>query len=431
MGAAAAAPGWPADGASAHGAWADSGGLLPNAELRGSVRRSSKEAAAERAMADNPGDLRDFYEIGQELGVGSWGAVSRAKRRGSASGAVYAVKSVAKAPEEDVQIGKTLSERLHQSRKKNISRLKQEIAILKTMDHVNIVQLVETFEDEGSVHLVMELCRGGEVIDYILQTGHFTEGQAACLMQQVFRATHYMHGKRVCHRDLKPENILLLTRDPLERNTLKVVDFGVSCTFKPGQELRTPVGTVHYISPQVLNGRYDNSADLWSCGVILYVLLCGYPPFRARTEEAELALVRRGNYVFNPADWVDVSEDAKRLIRRLLKMNPGERCTAEQALEEPWVRGEAAKRPQVQLRSALERMHRFRHDEFAWMRRWTGILADGVSQVLGVQPVLPGAGAPPTKPSPAGHPQEIPMQAVQGVCGLTLCAASPLCAPAR
>merc|ERR1719291_1099120 len=236
---------------------------------------------------------------------------------------------------------------------KNVDRFKQEIAIMKMMDHPNIVKLYESFEDLRNIYLVMELCSGGELFDKIIESGHFTEVQAAILMQQIVKAIFYMHENHVCHRDLKPENFLFMTKDPIEKNLLKIIDFGLSCKFETNQVLTTKAGTPYYVAPQVLAGKYDHLSDLWSLGVIMYVLLCGYPPFHGDTDADVLAKVRLGNFSFAAADWKNVSDDAKELIRLLLKMNPKDRYTAEQALNHAWVKDKAPKAKDVKLQNSL------------------------------------------------------------------------------
>jgi len=194
-----------------------------------------------------------------------------------------------------------------------------------------------------NIYLVMELCTGGELFDRIIDAGHFTEVQAAILMQQIIRAIYYMHENHVCHRDLKPENFIFMTKDPIEKSLLKIIDFGLSCSFTADQVLTTKAGTPYYVAPQVLAGKYDHLSDLWSCGVIMYVLLCGYPPFFGETDAEVLSKVRLGNFSFNATDWKNVSEDAKNLIRMLLKMNPRDRYTAEQTLNHVWIKNKAPK----------------------------------------------------------------------------------------
>lgn len=199
---------------------------------------------------DNTGKLTEFYDLDKKkIGEGSYGTVCKATNK--STGAARAVKSISK------------------EHMKNIERFKQEIAIMKMMDHPNIIKLYETFEDRKNIYLVMELCLGGELFDRIIDAGHFTEVQAAILMQQIVRAIYYMHESHVCHRDLKPENFIFSTKEPIEKSILKIIDFGLSCSYKPDQVLTTKAGTPYYVAPQVLAGKYDHLSDLWSCGVIM------------------------------------------------------------------------------------------------------------------------------------------------------------------
>jgi len=283
-------------------------------------------------IIDNPGKITEFYDMDRKkLGEGSYGSVCKGKNKGTNS--VRAIKTISKA------------------QMKNIERFKQEIAIMKMMDHPNIIKLFESFEDHRNIYLVMELCAGGELFDRIIESGHFTEVQAATIMQQIVRAINYMHENRICHRDLKPENFLFTTKESIDKNTLKIIDFGLSCKYEPNQVLTTKAGTPYYVAPQVLAGKYDQMSDLWSCGVIMYVMLCGYPPFFGETDAEVLSKVRLGNFSFNVADWKNVSEDGKNLIRMMLKMNPRDRYTAEQALNHEWIKNKAPKAANVSLQS--------------------------------------------------------------------------------
>jgi len=281
-------------------------------------------------IIENTGKISDNYDMDKKkLGEGSYGSVSKATNKSTK--AIRAVKTISK-----IQM-------------KNLERFKQEIAIMKMMDHPNIIKLFETFEDHRNIYLVMELCSGGELFDRIIAAGHFSEKEAAVLMQQIIRAVYYMHENSICHRDLKPENFLFMTKDPIENNYLKIIDFGLSCKFSPDRVMETKAGTPYYVAPQVLSGKYDHQSDIWSCGVIMYVLLCGYPPFFGDTDAEVLSKVRLGVFDFNPADWKNVSEDAKSLIRYMLKMNPKDRYTAEQALNHDWIKNKAPRATGVSL----------------------------------------------------------------------------------
>jgi calcium-dependent protein kinase len=318
-------------GKSADAAQASSG---PNAGKKDAAmpRKEVKEGGIGHAqfIIENTGKITEFYNMDKKkLGEGSYGSVCKATN--ISTKAIRAVKTIAK------------------SQLKNSDKFRQEIAIMKMMDHPNIIKLYESFEDHRNIYLVMELCAGGELFDKIIEAGHFSEVQAAILMQQIIRAIYYMHENQVCHRDLKPENFLFMDKNPIEKNYLKIIDFGLSCKFKAGQALATKAGTPYYVAPQVLAGSYDNLSDLWSCGVIMYVLLCGYPPFYGDTDADVLAKVRLGNVTFNPADWKNVSDDAKQLIRHLLKMSPSERYNAEQALNHEWIKNKAPKATNAQI----------------------------------------------------------------------------------
>merc|ERR550539_2342239 len=144
-----------------------------------------------------------------------------------------------------------------------------------------------------------------------------------------------------------------MTKDPIEKSLLKIIDFGLSCSFAADQVLTTKAGTPYYVAPQVLAGKYDHMSDLWSCGVIMYVMLCGYPPFYGDTDAEVLSKVWLGNFSFNAADWKNVSEDAKNLVRNLLKMNPRDRYTAEQALNHEWIKNKAPKATNVSLQQGF------------------------------------------------------------------------------
>jgi calcium-dependent protein kinase len=160
---------------------------------------------------------------------------------------------------------------------------KHEITILKKLDHPNILKLYEVFEDEKRYYLVTELCKGGELFDEIVTKVCFSEKEAAAIIQQILQAVAYCHDLGIVHRDLKPENVLI---DKELNNTLKIIDFGTSTIYdKSSGPLKTTHGTSYYIAPEVLNKRYDDRCDVWSIGVILYILLSGKPPFDGDNDE--------------------------------------------------------------------------------------------------------------------------------------------------
>lgn len=272
-----------------------------------------------RLIHDTWGNIEEYYILDKnKLGQGSFGYVCKAQSR--EMGVDRAVKSLSKARAKDTR-----------------KRYRQEILIMKMTDHPNIIKLFETFEDKAHVFLVMELCTGGDLFHRLTKVGRFKEQETAIIMQQILRPVFYMHEKNICHRDIKPENFLFLTPDPVQSNTLKLIDFGFSCMIKEDQVLTTKLGTPRYSSPQVLAGQYDQSCDVWACGVIMYVLLCGQPPFTGRTDAEVMQAVKRGNYAFQGQIWERTSEEAKDMIRKQLKYQPQERWSAGKALHHVFI----------------------------------------------------------------------------------------------
>lgn len=282
----------------------------------------------------NEGGIDEFYEIqGCELGRGSFGSVHEATHK--ASGTVRAVKTIAKSSLADTSV------------------LAQEIEIIQWLDHPNIVRLYEVFEDARCIYIVMELCTGGELFDAILNADSgFSEKSAARLIKQVAGAVFYMHSMGIAHRDLKPENFLLAADVSVDDCTLKLIDFGSAHRTKPDTPMTTKTYTPYYVAPEVLKGSYGVPCDVWSLGVLLYVLLCGRPPFGGDTDEEILRSVKRGTFDFNKPAWMAISDDAKDLIRKVLVSHPEERYTAEQVLRHPWVDKLAPKASSAALSAA-------------------------------------------------------------------------------
>lgn len=211
------------------------------------------------------------------------------------------------------------------------------------------------------MYLVFEVCEGGELFDRIISKGHFTELQAKNVFLQIIKSLFYCHKHGICHRDLKPENFLFSSKE--DENNLKLIDFGLSKVYKSEDELMdqrkstntlsgmtefkgrrkvnmtTKAGTPYYIAPEVLTGNYDEKCDVWSAGVILYILVCGYPPFYGHTDPQILESVKKGSYDFGGPEWKQVSENAKDLIRKML-VKAEVRLTSEQVLQHPWCKEE-------------------------------------------------------------------------------------------
>jgi len=228
-------------------------------------------------------------------------------------------------------------------------KFKNEINILSKVDHPNIIRLFEIFEDERHYSLIMEYCSGGELCDRILKKAEkdqaYTEKEAVLIFKQIMTAVSYCHAQGICHRDLKPENILFLNEK--EDSPIKIVDFGLSKIFgeiKPlvkGKNfekiyMSAKIGTAYYMSPEVLQGSYDYKCDIWSCGVILYILLCGYPPFDGETEQEIFKAILKKKFYFPEDDWKNISDDAKDLIKHMI-CEPDKRYNAEGVLGHPWI----------------------------------------------------------------------------------------------
>ncbi|XP_075219844.1 calcium/calmodulin-dependent protein kinase I isoform X3 [Lycorma delicatula] len=210
----------------------------------------------------------------------------------------------------------------------------------KWLTHPNIVQLLETFEDKHKVYLVMELVTGGELFDRIVEKGSYTEKDASDLIRQVLEAVDYMHEQGVVHRDLKPENLLYYSPD--EDSKIMISDFGLSKMEDSGI-MATACGTPGYVAPEVLAQKpYGKAVDVWSIGVISYILLCGYPPFYDENDANLFAQILKGEFEFDSPYWDDISDSAKDFIRQLMCVDVEKRYTCRQALAHPWISGNAA-----------------------------------------------------------------------------------------
>eukprot|EP00928_Gymnodinium_smaydae_P038331 TRINITY_DN26464_c0_g1_i1.p1 TRINITY_DN26464_c0_g1~~TRINITY_DN26464_c0_g1_i1.p1 ORF type:complete len:712 (-),score=107.19 TRINITY_DN26464_c0_g1_i1:290-2392(-) len=266
------------------------------------------------------GDPNQVYDLGNQVGEGTFGSVRKARHR--QTGQIHAVKSV---PKRLIQNGD----------------LWAEIGIMKEMDHPHIMRLYYTFEDEMYVYMASEMCAGGELYDTLEQTGFFPEHAAAVLMRQVLSAVNYLHGSRhIAHRDLKPENFLVLKRTTTEMLHLKLIDFGTAKHFNK-EPLKTKVCTAHYVAPEVLKRgdvEYTEKVDVWSCGVMLYMMLCGFMPFHSDDDSEILKIVKKGKYSFTPeAVWSHITAPAKDLIQKMMCVKVQDRCSASQAFNHDWV----------------------------------------------------------------------------------------------
>lgn len=236
--------------------------------------------------------------------------------------------------------------------------MKREIHIMQHLSgQPNIVEFKGAYEDKQSVNLVMELCAGGELFDRIIAKGHYSERAAASICRAIVKVVHNCHFMGVMHRDLKPENFLLSSKD--ESALLKATDFGLSVFIEDGKTYRDIVGSAYYVAPEVLKRKYGREIDIWSAGVILYILLSGVPPFWGETEKAIFDAILEGEIDFASEPWPSISNSAKDLIRKMLTHDPKKRITPSEVLEHPWIKeGGASDKP---IDSAvLSRMKQFR-----------------------------------------------------------------------
>ncbi|KAK4789007.1 hypothetical protein SAY86_020326 [Trapa natans] len=287
-------------------------------------------------------DVKTIYTIGKELGRGQFGVTHLCTHK--ATGEQFACKTIAKR--------KLVN-------KEDIEDVRREVQIMHHLTgQPNVVELKGAYEDKHSVHLVMELCAGGELFDRIIAKGHYTERAAASLLRTIVQIVHTCHSMGVMHRDLKPENFLLLNKD--ESSPLKATDFGLSVFFKQGDQFKDIVGSAYYIAPEVLKRRYGPEVDIWSVGVMLYILLCGVPPFWAESENGIFNAILRGHIDFTSNPWPSISPGAKDLVRKMLNTDPKQRLTAFQVLNHPWIK-EDGEAPDTPLDNAvLNRLKQFR-----------------------------------------------------------------------
>ena len=211
-----------------------------------------------------------------------------------------------------------------------------EIKILKTLDHPKIMKIIDFFSTSSEFYLITEYCPLGELFNEIQKVGKFEEGPASFIMNQIFRAVSYCHGMNVIHRDLKPENIMITAREANKCLQVKIIDFGTAKTFEKGQPENRYVGSSYYVAPEVIQRKYNEKCDLWSCGVILYILLTGRPPFDGDSEAEIIQKVKQGEYDTSSNVFTSLSYEAKDLIKKLLQLDAKKRISAYDALNHKW-----------------------------------------------------------------------------------------------
>jgi calcium/calmodulin-dependent protein kinase I len=214
--------------------------------------------------------------------------------------------------------------------------LRSEVAILKSITSPYIVECIDFLEDDKKIYLALELCVGGELLDRIVKKTSYTEAEARLAAHTLLLAVKACHDVMVCHRDLKPENLLLV--NSVDDADMKLADFGFAAVCIDDKCLTEQCGTPTYVAPEILRGTpYGVPSDMWSVGVICFVLLSGCPPFYAESEKALFRKIKNGHYDFDPS-WDSVSPEAKDLIERLLVVNPDNRMSCDEALNHPWLK---------------------------------------------------------------------------------------------
>ena len=267
----------------------------------------------ENIISHKTSNISKEYIFGKTIGTGSFGQVRLAIHK--ATKQARAVKIIQKS-------------------KVDTKVLFNEINVLSKLSHPNIMQIYEIFDDNTNIYIVSEYCKGGELFEIISTKGNFSEKDACVIMKQLMSAICYSHQNNIVHRDLKPENILM--DNDSDDLTIKIIDWGCAQTIKTTKQSNQADGTAYYIAPEVLKGEYNEKCDIWACGVIFYILLCGYPPFNGETDDEIYLEVLKGKFEFPEEDWSEVSDEAKALIKKMLTKDVNKRITALDSMQDPW-----------------------------------------------------------------------------------------------
>lgn len=279
----------------------------------------SGSKGADAKYSDGNSAFFQKYQLDKqnELGQGAFSTVVKA--RDKEKGDEYAVKCI---------------QRTAELKEDEIVSLREEVAVLRLVDHPNIIKLYDFFEEPKIFYMVTELMEGGELFDRIVKKTFYTEKEARDLVKILLSALQYLHSLDIVHRDLKPENLLLKSME--NDHDIKLADFGFAKQ-TTGRSLDTQCGTPGYVAPEILKGiKYGYEVDMWSCGVIVYILLGGYPPFHEENHVVLYRKIKYADYTFDEEYWSMVSEEAKDLIRKMLVVDPSERLKADAAMRHSW-----------------------------------------------------------------------------------------------
>ncbi|XP_077570325.1 death-associated protein kinase 1 isoform X2 [Stigmatopora nigra] len=298
-------------------------------------------------------NVEEFYEIGDELGSGQFAVVRRCRQR--STGTEYAAKFIKKRRSKSSRRGVTRED------------IEREVNILKEIQHPNIITLHEVFENKIDVILILELVAGGELFDFLAEKESLSEEEATQFLKQILDGVFYLHSKRIAHFDLKPENIMLLSRStPHPR--IKLIDFGLAHKIDFGNDFKNIFGTPEFVAPEVVNYEpLGLEADMWSVGVITYILLSGASPFLGDNKQETLANVSAVDYTFDEDFFGGTSILAKDFIARLLVKDPKKRMSIQDSLQHPWIKPTDTQQALSRKESAVN-MEKFRR--FAARRKW-------------------------------------------------------------
>ena len=302
--------------------------LINASALVATESRSPSGGSAGRIELINNETLKieELYKIDKKLGSGVAGEVHRATNR--STGERVAIKTLSKTKFLTTARSKTTT-------KREIDIMQQISCLDEPCD--NIVDLFAVIETSSNIHIVMELVEGGELFDRVIDKGVYTEDEAMQVMQSLTTAVSCLHQNGVVHRDIKPENILLSKNSD---TFIKLTDFGLSNTMAAGAALKSKCGTPVYMAPEMLQAHpYGTGVDVWSCGIILYIILSGTLPFYADNPEEFLELVLESNYDFPDDEWGELSSSVKDLISKILVPDPDHRVTLQGVLDHPWMKG--------------------------------------------------------------------------------------------
>ncbi|XP_064863957.1 calcium/calmodulin-dependent protein kinase type II delta chain-like isoform X5 [Oncorhynchus nerka] len=283
----------------------------------------------------------DEYQLYEELGKGAFSVVRRCVKK--SSGQEFAAKIINT---------KKLSARDHQ-------KLEREARICRLLKHSNIVRLHDSISEEGFHYLVFDLVTGGELFEDIVAREYYSEADASQCINQILESVQHIHQHDIVHRDLKPENLLLASK--LKGAAVKLADFGLAIEVQGDQQAWFGfAGTPGYLSPEVLRkDAYGKPVDIWACGVILYILLVGYPPFWDEDQHKLYQQIKAGAYDFPSPEWDTVTPEAKNLINQMLTINPSKRITADQALKHPWICQRSTVASMIHRQETVECLRKF------------------------------------------------------------------------